>query len=157
MSYGRRKGGVYVCSAARRKGRAVCASELHLPAAEILDRLERELLNANVFGEVLDIAVERLIREAPETSSGGRSKRSSQTGSACHARGPRTGRRCSAICSTGRSSLACRKVTVPCEAQPNPWGVLGGILSTKLASPISASWNQLCGWLRAVDRLRRAA
>ena len=25
--------------------------------------------------------------------------------------------------------------SVPVEAQPNPWGVLGGILSTKLASP----------------------
>jgi hypothetical protein len=70
-SYGRRKGGVYVCSAVRRKGRAVCASELHLPAAEtereILDRVERELLNANLFGEVLNIAVERLTREAPKT------------------------------------------------------------------------------------------
>ena len=44
-------------SAARRKGRAVCASELNLPAAEtereILDRVECELLNANLFGEVL--------------------------------------------------------------------------------------------------------
>ena len=26
-----------------------------------------------------------------------------------------------------------------------------------MASPISASWNQLKGWLRAVDGLRRAA
>lgn len=70
-SYGRWKGGVYVCSAVRRKGRAVCASELHLPTAEtereILDRVERELLNANLCGEVLNIAVERLTREAPKT------------------------------------------------------------------------------------------
>lgn len=28
---------------------------------------------------------------------------------------------------------------VPCEAQPNAWGVLGGILSTKLASPTGAA------------------
>jgi hypothetical protein len=25
--------------------------------------------------------------------------------------------------------------SVPWEAQPDPWGVLGGILSTKMASP----------------------
>ena len=34
-------------------------------------------------------------------------------------------------------------------------GVAG--VSTWLASPISASWNRLGGWLRAVDGLRRAA
>jgi hypothetical protein len=28
---------------------------------------------------------------------------------------------------------------------------------TRVASPIYASWNQLDGWLRAVDGLRRAA
>jgi hypothetical protein len=55
---------------ATRKGRAVCASELHLPAEDterqILDRVERELLNADLFGVVLDPAVQRLTREAPE-------------------------------------------------------------------------------------------
>jgi hypothetical protein len=35
--------------------------------------------------------------------------------------------------------------------------ILGGNLVAKLASPISASWNQLRGWLRAVDGFRRAA
>lgn len=69
--YGRRKGGVYVCSAARRKGRAVCASDVHLPAvdteARILDAVERELLDALVFSDAIDVAVERLSREAPQT------------------------------------------------------------------------------------------
>ena len=32
-----------------------------------------------------------------------------------------------------------------------------GYCSTMVASPILASWNQLRGWLRAVDGLRRAA
>ena len=66
---GQRKGGVYVCSAARRKGQAVCASRVHLPAAQtealIMEAVERELLDADVFGEVLDLAVHRLLSEAP--------------------------------------------------------------------------------------------
>ena len=40
------------------------------------------------------------------------------------------------------------------------WGleaVFGGELVTNLASPISASWNQLDRWLRQVEGLRRAA
>lgn len=37
--------------------------------------------------------------------------------------------------------------------------LLGSVPSLKkaVASPISASWNQLRGWLRAVDGFRRAA
>jgi hypothetical protein len=31
------------------------------------------------------------------------------------------------------------------------------MLSRNLASLIFASWNQLCGWLKAVDGLRHAA
>ncbi len=45
---------------------------------------------------------------------------------------------------------------VPWTAQGSLRGMLG-ILSTCLASPICASWNQLDGWLRAVDGLRHAA
>lgn len=67
-SYGRRRDGVYVCSAARRKGRSVCANDLHLPIAEteasILETIERELLDADVFAEVIDLAVERLTSDA---------------------------------------------------------------------------------------------
>jgi hypothetical protein len=62
--YGRRQGGVYVCSAARRKGRAVCASDLHLPIADtealILDAVERDLLDADVFSEAMTLAVQRI-------------------------------------------------------------------------------------------------
>lgn len=69
--YGRRRGGVYLCSAARRKGRSVCHSTLHFPIAEtealILDRVERDLLDANVFGEVVTLAVQRLAAQAPQT------------------------------------------------------------------------------------------
>jgi site-specific DNA recombinase len=62
--YGRRKGGVYVCSAARRKGRSVCANDLHLPIADtearILDEVERALLDADVFSDAIDVALERV-------------------------------------------------------------------------------------------------
>jgi hypothetical protein len=37
-------------------------------------------------------------------------------------------------------------------------GLIDGLAELQhVASPISASWNQLKGWLRAVDGLRRAA
>jgi hypothetical protein len=67
--YGKRRGGVYVCSAARREGRSVCASEVHVPAAEtearILAEVERSLLDTDVLAPALDLAIERLTREAP--------------------------------------------------------------------------------------------
>ena len=66
--YGRRRGGVYVCSAARRKGRAVCASALHLSIVEtesaILDAVERDLLDADVFRDALEVAVRRVAERA---------------------------------------------------------------------------------------------
>lgn len=64
--YGRRRGGVYVCSAARRKGPGVCANDLHLPILEtetaILDKVEQSLLELDVFAPSIDLAVERLSR-----------------------------------------------------------------------------------------------
>ena len=60
---------MYLCSAARRKGWAVCASRVHLPAAQtevlLIEAVERDLLDADVFGEVLDVAMDRLLAEAP--------------------------------------------------------------------------------------------
>ena len=68
--YGQRKGGIYLCSAARRKGRTVCASRVHLPAqrteALVIEKVERDLLDADVFGDVLDVAVRRLMAAGPE-------------------------------------------------------------------------------------------
>ncbi len=68
-AYGRRRGGVYVCSARRRKGTAICANDLHLPIAEteaaILEAVERDLLDATVFEDALDLAVTRLSRQTP--------------------------------------------------------------------------------------------
>ncbi len=195
-SYGRRKGGVYVCSAARRKGRAVCASEVHLPAAEterrILDAVERQLLDANLFGDVLDVAVERLTREAPErgalstererldrelcnlglaVANGGdvptivaeirkRETRKAEIDRvltrpvvdrdglrrALEAKLEEWKRLLRSRPTHGQTVLrhlldgpitigAPKGDSVTWEAQPDPWGVLGGILSTKLASP----------------------
>ncbi len=66
-------GHVYVCSAARRKGKAICASDVHVLApdaeAEILGAVERQLLAADVLGPALDLAVERLSREAPDRAA----------------------------------------------------------------------------------------
>jgi hypothetical protein len=45
---------------------------------------------------------------------------------------------------------------VPWQALGGPEGLLGGILSTKLASPMPASWNQIVSWLRQIDGLRAA-
>ena len=42
------------------------------------------------------------------------------------------------------------------ETNCRPEAFLDGQYET-LASPIYASWNQLYGWLRVVDGLRRAA
>ncbi len=71
-AYGRRKGGVYLCSAARRKGRHVCSSTLHLPIADteahVLDAIEQTLLDAGVFADVLDVAVARLDQDRPTAS-----------------------------------------------------------------------------------------
>jgi DNA invertase Pin-like site-specific DNA recombinase len=71
--YGRRKGGVYLCSAARRKGPAVCTSDLHLPIAEtdtrILDAVEHHLLDADVFTDVLDLAVRRLTADTDQIAA----------------------------------------------------------------------------------------
>jgi hypothetical protein len=68
-SHGRRKGGVYVCSAARRKGSAICPGDVYLPLAEtesgILSAIETDLLDADIFGDALDLAVERLTLAAP--------------------------------------------------------------------------------------------
>lgn len=70
-AYGRRRGGVYVCAAARRKGRAVCASTLHLPMGEtesaILDCVELELLDPAVFTPVLEHALSQVAnRKTPD-------------------------------------------------------------------------------------------
>ncbi len=71
-AYGRRRGGVYVCSARRRKGRAVCTNDLHLPIAEtedtILASVERDLLDAGIFETALDLAVGRLSQDAPQVA-----------------------------------------------------------------------------------------
>lgn len=46
------------------------------------------------------------------------------------------------------------EVTIPLTFR----GLLTGVLCPQgMASPICASWNQMAGWLRAVDGLRRAA
>ena len=66
-AYGRRRGGVYVCSAARRKGRAVCTNDLHLPIAEteaaILETVERDLLQADIYAAAVDRATARLQKQ----------------------------------------------------------------------------------------------
>ena len=66
-------GHVYVCSAARRKGKTICASDVHVLApdaeAEILGAVERQLLAADVLGPALDLAVERLSRESPDRAA----------------------------------------------------------------------------------------
>jgi site-specific DNA recombinase len=68
-THGRRRGGVYICSAARRKGRSVCTNDLHLPISEtesrVLDTVERELLNLDVFDDAIAVAVERLSQQTP--------------------------------------------------------------------------------------------
>ena len=64
-----RRSGVYVGSAARRKGRAICARDVNLPIAEteahILDAVEREPLDEDVFTGALNLAVRRLCSETP--------------------------------------------------------------------------------------------
>lgn len=63
-AFGRRKGGVYVCSTSRRKGLAVCSNTLHLPIAEtentILTAIEEELLQASVFDAAIELAAARI-------------------------------------------------------------------------------------------------
>jgi len=67
-AYGRRRGGVYACSAARRKGRAVCGNNLHLPIAEtenaILASVESDLLQADVFATAVILAADRLQQQS---------------------------------------------------------------------------------------------
>jgi site-specific DNA recombinase len=70
--YGRRRGGMYVCSARRRKGSAICSNDLHLPIADteaaILEAVERELLDASIFEAAIDLALDRLTRQQADAA-----------------------------------------------------------------------------------------
>lgn len=59
--HGQRPGGIYLCSAARRKGRAVCDSRVHLPIRStddaLLEKVESRLLSADVFEEIVETTI----------------------------------------------------------------------------------------------------
>jgi site-specific DNA recombinase len=61
---------VYVCSAARRKGATVCTNTFRLPVTEteesILSELERDVFDPGVVEGVIELACEKLSRQAPE-------------------------------------------------------------------------------------------
>jgi site-specific DNA recombinase len=61
---------VYVCSAARRKGATVCTNTFRLPVTEteesILSELERDVFDPGVVEGVIELACEKLSKQAPE-------------------------------------------------------------------------------------------
>ncbi len=65
------------------------------------------------------------------------------------------------------SSLLVGRVSFTPAEEPKPWMVKGegmvaelftsAVVPVGVASPVSASWNRLRGWLRGMDGLRKAA
>lgn len=58
-----------MCSAARRKGRAICANDTHLPIeateSAVLGVVERELLDVQIFEVAIERAAARLAMDTP--------------------------------------------------------------------------------------------
>ncbi len=166
---------MYVCSARRRKGRAICANDLHLPIVEteaaILATVERDLLDADILRDALDLAAERLSRETPQAAQvAARDRLTREIGNLVDALAAKLADWKRLLRSRPTHGQTVLKTLLDgpirvgkATAEGVPWEARGsvrtllGTLSTCLASPIWASWNQLDGWLRAVDGLRHAA